>query len=82
MKQKFFILGIILAAIGLLLFSCSSENKEENLLARVKEIHEKALTVDTHADTPSRLLSGEWKIGERHDPEARGSGCMVYTKDG
>ncbi len=76
MKQKFFIPGIILTAIGLLLFSCSLGNKEENLLARVKEIHEKALTIDTHADTPSRLLSGEWKIGERHDPEVRGSGCI------
>ncbi len=49
---------------------------EEDLLAHAKEIHEKVLTVDTHADTPSRLLREGWNIGERHDLEERSSGCI------
>lgn len=49
---------------------------EENLLAHSKEIHEKVLTVDTHADTPSRLIREGWNIGEWHNPEERASGCI------
>jgi membrane dipeptidase len=62
--------------MGLLFLSCKSEESEEDLLARAEEIHDKALTIDTHADTPSRLLREGWSIGERHDPEERASGCI------
>ena len=76
MRKKYFITGLVLAAAGLLMLSCSSQVSEEELLARAKDIHEKVLTVDTHADTPSRLLREGWIIGERHDPGERGSGCI------
>jgi membrane dipeptidase len=60
----------------MILISCNPQMDEESLLVRAKDIHEKALTVDTHADTPSRLLREGWSIGERHDPEERASGCI------
>jgi membrane dipeptidase len=49
---------------------------EEDLLLRARDIHEKVLTVDTHSDTPSHLLSEDWNIGEWHNPEDRSSGCI------
>jgi membrane dipeptidase len=76
MKFKHFIKGLLVLAIGLNLISCSSPMDEEDILARSREIHEKVLTVDTHADTPSRLLREGWSIGERHDPDERASGCI------
>lgn len=58
------------------LVSCSPKIRpeEETLKVKIEKIHDKVLTVDTHSDTPSRLLGGEWKIGERHEPGQRGSG--------
>ncbi|MBL7083789.1 MAG: dipeptidase [Candidatus Aminicenantes bacterium] len=58
------------------LVSCSPKLKleEETLKVKIEKIHDNVLTVDTHSDTPSRLLGGEWKIGERHEPGQRGSG--------
>ena len=82
MRGKHFVTCLVLLAFGFLLFSCSSQMDEEDLLAHVKEIHEKVLTVDTHADTPSRLLREGWNIGERHDPEERSSGCMSENQIG
>lgn len=76
MRQKYFITGLFCLAIGMLLISCNSQMNEEDLLVRAKDIHEKVLTVDTHADTPSRLLREGWIIGEWHNPEERSSGCI------
>lgn len=76
MEKRSLIKGTGFLAIILLLFSCSPQVEEGDSLSTAREIHEKVLTVDTHADTPSRLLSGDWKIGERHDPSERGSGCI------
>ncbi len=38
--------------------------------------HEQALTVDTHCDTPFKLLEKGWDIGEYHKTGERGSGCQ------
>ena len=54
--------------------SCSLKQDSEALRAEALEIHNRVLTVDTHSDTPSRLLREDWDIGERHDPSQRGSG--------
>jgi membrane dipeptidase len=76
MEGRHFIPLLVFLAFAFLLFSCSSQVDEEDLIARAKDIHDKALTVDTHADTPSRLLREGWVIGEWHDPEERSSGCI------
>jgi membrane dipeptidase len=75
-RPEYFIKGFLVLAVGLILISCDSPMDEEEILVRAREIHEKVLTVDTHADTPSRLLREGWSIGERHDPDERASGCI------
>jgi membrane dipeptidase len=76
LKNRHFILVSLLLAFGFVLFSCSSKMDEEALLSQARDIHERVLTVDTHADTPSRLLREGWSIGERHEPDERSSGCI------
>jgi len=80
MKQRYFASGLYFLAIGLLLISCTSQTDEADLLIRAKDIHERVLTVDTHADTPSRLLREGWIIGEWHNPEERSSGCIDFPR--
>jgi membrane dipeptidase len=58
----------------LLLAACRTELTEASLAARARAIHDRVLTVDTHCDTPFRLLSGNWDIGVRHEPGKRESG--------
>jgi membrane dipeptidase len=53
---------------------CSPKQNTEAMRAEALAIHNRVLTVDTHSDTPSRLLREDWDIGERHDPSQRGSG--------
>jgi membrane dipeptidase len=74
MRQKYWIIWIAVLSLGVFLVSCSSQETGEDLLARSGEIHEKVLTVDTHADTPSHMLRSDWDIGERHEPAERRSG--------
>jgi membrane dipeptidase len=65
---------VILLILGHGMISCSSQETEAEFATRVRELHDKVLTVDTHADTPSRLLREDWDIGERHEStERRGS---------
>jgi membrane dipeptidase len=63
--------GAILLIFVYGMVSCSSQQSESGLAAKVGELHDKVLTVDTHADTPSRLLREDWDIGERHESTGR-----------
>ncbi|MEM7280462.1 MAG: dipeptidase [Pseudomonadota bacterium] len=53
--------------------SNTSEETEEELVARALEIHDRVLTVDTHADTPLRMIEPGFDMAERHDPNETGS---------
>ena len=46
---------------------------EDETIARALEIHERALTVDTHADTPLRMIEPGFDLAERHSPLDTGS---------
>ena len=46
---------------------------EDETIARALEIHERALTVDTHADTPLRMIEPGFDLAERHNPLDTGS---------
>jgi membrane dipeptidase len=75
MKAK----GFTTAVFVLLVFltwgaSCSPQLDTEAVKAEALAIHDRILTVDTHSDTPMRLLRGDWDIGKRHEPGERGSG--------
>jgi len=48
-------------------------NSEEELIEKALEIHDRVLTVDTHADTPLRMIQPGFDMSERHDPKETGS---------
>ncbi|WP_340111478.1 dipeptidase [Maribellus mangrovi] len=59
---------LILLTMGVLLTQCTSETPEEKL----KRIHESAITVDTHCDTPMALLNDDFDVAERNEsPRSR-----------
>lgn len=76
-RQNYFVLFLLV----LLISSCketttSNDSKtetEEALVKRALEIHKNVLTVDTHADTPMRMIEPGFDMAERHDPNETGS---------
>ncbi|MCY4263479.1 MAG: dipeptidase [Gammaproteobacteria bacterium] len=46
---------------------------EQDLVARALEIHDRVLTLDSHADTPLRMIEPGFDMAERHDPNETGS---------
>ena len=53
--------------------SAGTVETEAALVARALEIHDRVLTVDTHADTPLRMIEPGFDMGVRHDPNETGS---------
>ena len=51
----------------------STEESEQELIARALDIHDRVLTLDTHADTPLRIIEPGFDLAERHDPNDTGS---------
>ncbi|MEM9647995.1 MAG: dipeptidase [Bacteroidota bacterium] len=50
-----------------------SKTEEEQLVEKALEIHKRVLTLDTHADTPLRMIEPGFDMAERHDPNETGS---------
>ncbi len=69
----------VFALILLFVMGCSSKEtttekeSEEDMIQRALEIHDRVLTVDTHADTPLRMIEPGFDMAERHDPNETGS---------
>ena len=78
MKRQF---QLIFVLCFFLLNSCKenrpSKNSkletEEELIERALKIHKKVLTLDTHADTPIRMIEPGFDMSKRHDPNETGS---------
>ncbi|MEL7117951.1 MAG: dipeptidase [Bacteroidota bacterium] len=51
----------------------TEEDVEEDPKENALEIHDRVLTIDTHADTPLRMIEPGFNMGERHDPNETGS---------
>jgi len=54
--------------------SCTVEKRPPTVEEKARELHKRILTVDTHCDTAFSLLRADWRIGDRHEPEARRGG--------
>ena len=66
----------IFAAALLALFLVSGcSTSEEQLIKRAERIHKEYLTVDTHCDTPMRLMESGFDLGEKHD-----QGCVDFPR--
>ncbi len=63
---------LITLLVGSSLFSVDDAQLTEKAL----RIHQRVLTVDTHCDTPFKLLEKGWDIGKYHQPGQPGSGCQ------
>jgi membrane dipeptidase len=63
--------------MAIVLFGCNANQNasetEEELTQRALDIHERVLTLDTHADTPMRMIQPGFDVTERHDPRETGS---------
>jgi len=51
----------------------NSSNDEKELIKKAMDIHNRVLTLDTHADTPIRMIQPGFDLSERHDPNETGS---------
>ncbi|MDZ7737746.1 MAG: dipeptidase [Bacteroidales bacterium] len=60
----------------LLVFAFSSCGDEEaRIIKRADKLHEKILTVDTHCDTPMRLMRSDFDLGVRNE-----DGCVDFPR--
>ena len=67
-----FLLFILFVGCATESTTTETESKEERT-KRALEIHDRVLTVDTHADTPLRMIQPGFDMAERHDPNETGS---------
>ncbi|HKL67213.1 MAG TPA: dipeptidase, partial [Bacteroidales bacterium] len=63
----------ILAAFLLSMNACV--DKEERISRKADRIHNAVLTVDTHCDTPMRLMRSDFDLGKRND-----DGCVDFPR--
>ncbi len=68
---------VLCLLIALVVSGCSgnqtANETEEELIERALAIHDRILTLDTHADTPLRMIQPGFDMAERHDPNETGS---------
>ncbi len=61
----------------------SCQVSEEQLDKKAQKIHDRVFTIDTHCDTPMRLLRSDYNPGVRNDPHQRGGKVdFVRMKEG
>lgn len=63
----------ILAAFLLTMTACGDQ--EERISRKADRIHDAVLTVDTHCDTPMRLMRSDFDLGKRND-----DGCVDFPR--
>jgi membrane dipeptidase len=68
-------------ALFSLLLSAQAQNAPPEVSAKARQIHESALVVDTHADTPQRFLDENFDIGST-DPKDHGHVSLDKAKAG
>lgn len=50
-----------------------AEEKAKDLLHKAEKIHKRIFSVDSHTDTPMRLMEKDFDIAKRHDPQQNNS---------
>ncbi len=68
-----YVLTALPVSLLLLLISPSVYALNESVKARSARIHAGVLTIDTHVDTPMKLLWPNFDLGQRHDPRKMSS---------
>ncbi len=60
--------GWVLLVLVLMFVACSSSlapGKEHGVSAKAKQIHQQAIVIDAHSDTPLRLMEKDFDLGQR-----------------
>ena len=78
MKKASFLRLTSILCIVLFTQTCSKtsdESAHQNIIlsSSALELHDRILTLDSHADTPLRLIEPGFDLAERHDPHETGS---------
>ena len=78
MKKASFLRLTSILCIVLFIQACSELSDESahqniSLSSSALELHDRILTLDSHADTPLRLIEPGFDLAERHDPHETGS---------
>ncbi len=60
---------IIIISIQCFTWDSFGQTPQSDIEKKVEKIHHKILTVDSHVDTPQRLMDPGFDISKRHDPE-------------
>ena len=78
--NRFYKRCFLVLLVGLVAISCKEkpeevdpEAQEAELIQTALDIHKRVLTLDTHADTPLRMIEPGFDMAERHDPNETGS---------
>src|SRR2546429_9949058 len=64
-----------------LIVPASAQDAGQTISAKARQIHESALIIDTHADTPQRFLDENFDIGST-DPNDHGHITLAKAKAG
>ncbi len=65
--------GVLLVCFSFFLMSSNIHARNELIEEKAASIHAEVLTIDTHVDTPMKLLWPNFDLGQRHDPRITGS---------
>jgi len=69
--------SLLFFSMTLLIVGCKKSDpnlyNEEETIKKALAIHDRVLTLDTHADTPLRMIQPGFDMSERHDPNETGS---------
>jgi len=58
--------AVVLTAV-LVSAVCVADEVDPRVMERARRLHERAIVIDTHVDTPMRMSRGELDIGKRND---------------
>jgi len=68
-----------MALLCLTFQNTEAQKANETLIQKALRIHEKALTIDTHTDTPMRIARGNYDVGIRNDFKTTGA-CVDFPR--
>ncbi|MEM9686231.1 MAG: dipeptidase [Bacteroidota bacterium] len=69
----FFLFVLLISSCKEKTTTADPKTEEEALTQKALEIHDRILILDTHADTPLRMIQPGFDMSERHDPRETGS---------
>lgn len=74
---------ILFSLLVLITISCTNQKSQIDYHKLADEIHKEIITIDTHSDTPLRLLDDKFDLAQKHDPkETRSKVDLPRMKDG